>query len=576
MNRRLILSLLCVSLIGTQLWGAETPNSAVSGSPDTNAPANANSDDLKQLRERIAQQEEQIKRLQKAVNEQRALLERSLQNSSATQASGTKSTPDGTPVVTSSANSTSAPVQLVPAVNVAHPKIAAASRAGQHPETTPSPLSISIGNTTFTPLGFVDFTLYGRSTNLGSGIGTNFGSIPYNNSATGHVSETNFSTQNSRVGFRVDSTVFGAKVLGYFEADFLGTPPANVFVSSNSDAFRMRNVFVDVQKNGFEILGGQDWSLFTPNRKGLSPLPSDIFYTQDMDTNYQAGLVWARQSQFRVIAHPTEDIAFGVSLENPQLYVGGSSGGSTITPPSAFSSLISSSSGPATSSEVNNGNTTVSAANLHPDIIFKAAYDGHVGDKLMHIEGGALIRTFKFAAGVGTPVKYNTYSATAAAGEINGNFEIAKNFHLIANTFFGSGNGRYVFGQAPDFIIHADGSISPIHTYSTVDGVEVNVAKNTLLYGYYGAIYIKRDVAIDTNGKFIGYGYPGAPNSQNRSIQEPTIGIIQTFWKNPNYGALSLITQYSYLTRDPWYLAVGAPRNAKTNMYWVDLRYTLP
>jgi hypothetical protein len=331
----------------------------------------------------------------------------------------------------------------------------------------------------------------------------------------------------------------------------------------------MRNVFVDVQKNGLEILGGQDWSMFTPNRKGLSPLPSDIFYTQDMDTNYQAGLVWSRQSQFRVIAHPTEDVAFGVSLENPEQYVGGSGTGATITFPAAFSST-------AIVNQFNNGTSNYTAANLHPDIIFKAAYDAHVGAKLMHVEAGALIMSFKFAAGLGAPVKYNSYTATAAAGEVNGNFEVVKNFHLIANTFFGSGNGRYVFGQAPDLIIRADGSISPIHTYSTVDGFEVTVAKNTLLYGYYGAIYIKRDVARDTNGAFIGYGYPGSLNSQNRSIQEPTFGVIQTFWKHPNYGALSLITQYSYLTRDPWYVAIGSPKNARTNMYWVDLRYTLP
>ena len=88
----------------------------------------------------------------------------------------------------------------------------------------------------------------------------------------------------------------------------------------------MRNIFVDVQKGKWEILGGQDWSMFTPNRKGLSPIPADIFYTQNMDTNYQAGLVWTRQAQFRLIAHPNKDFAFGLSLENPQQYIGGSGG----------------------------------------------------------------------------------------------------------------------------------------------------------------------------------------------------------------------------------------------------------
>ncbi len=265
-----------------------------------------------------------------------------------------------------------------------------AGSRGQHTsEHQPSSLSINIGDTTFTPLGFVDATFFGRSTNVGSGIGTNFGGIPYNTSNAGHLSEMNFSAQNSRIGFRVDSNVLGAKVLGYFEADFLGNQPATVFVTSNSDTFRMRNVFVDVQKNGFEVLGGQDWSLMTPNRKGLSPLPSDIFYSQDMDTNYQAGLVWSRQTQFRFIAHPNENLAFGVSLENPEQYLGGANGAGTTTVPAAYSS--------AALAQFNNGTgINYAAPNLTPDIVFKGAYDGHIGDKLMHIEAGGLIRNFKY------------------------------------------------------------------------------------------------------------------------------------------------------------------------------------
>src|SRR5581483_8035233 len=239
------LSLVCLPLMALQLWGAETP-APVSGPPT--------SEDLQQLRERIAKQEEEIKRLQESVEQQRVLLDKTVQNSSVA--------PNGASTV-NVANASRAPVQIVPAVNVAHPRWGGAA---QHQDAAPhSPLSIGIGDTTFTPLGFVDATFYGRSSNVGSGIGTNFGGIPYNNTATGHLSEANFSTQNSRIGFRVDSNVLGGKVLGYFEADFLGQNGGNVFVTSNSNTFRMRNVFVDWQKNGFEILGGQDWSFATPN-----------------------------------------------------------------------------------------------------------------------------------------------------------------------------------------------------------------------------------------------------------------------------------------------------------------------
>ena len=578
MNKRLVCGVWCAMLLVSPLGMAQDTSPAAAPEASAAAPAAATPEDLKQLRERITEQETQIKRLQQAVDEQQRLLEKSMAAFKANNAAAAGSSPAGTAAPAETANaadSSVAPVKLVPVVGGTAPLVLGGG-GGQHNTTTPpSALSISIGNTTFTPLGFVDATFFGRSTNVGSGIGTNFGAIPYNTSASNHLSETNFSAQNSRIGFRVDSQVLGAKVLGYFEADFLGNQPANVFVTSNADTFRMRNVFVDVQKNWFEFLGGQDWSLMTPNRKGLSPLPSDIFYTQNMDTNYQAGLVWSRQTQFRFIAHPNKDLAFGVSLENGEQYTGGANGSTAAVIPAAFAS--------AAATQFNNGGgTNYTAPNVHPDIVFKGAYDGHVGSKVMHVEAAALIRTFKFAAGLGTPLKYNSYSATAASGEVNANLEVAKNVHLIANTFFGSGNGRYIFAQAPDVIIHANGSIAPLHAYSTVDGVEAKVLKNTLFYAYYGGIYIDRDQVFDSTAKgstlatpvYVGYGFKGS--SQNRAIQEGTLGIVQTLWKSENYGALSLITQYSYLTRNPWSVATGGPTGTHTNMYWVDLRYTLP
>ena len=100
--------------------------------------------------------------------------------------------------------------------------------------------------------------------------------------------------------------------------------------------------------------------------------------------------------------------------------------------------------------------------------------------------------------------------------------------------------------------------------------------KNTQLYGYYGGVLIGRDTVVDTNGKLVGYGYTGSANSQNRILQEITFGWNQTFWRNPKYGALIFMTQYSYLTRSPWYIAPGAFRNANINMWFCNLRYMLP
>jgi hypothetical protein len=563
MYRKRLMIAVCLSSLGMQMWGAEPPATpAPAGTSVGTSVVSASPESLEELRTRIALQQEQIKKLQQSMEEQQQMLTRLLQS---------------TPTTATTAVAGNNPAKLIPALNTAnvvHPDLASAPRSMQTDETKPSPLSINIGNTTFTPLGFIDATFFGRSTNVGSGIGTNFGGIPYNTSATGHIQDSNLSLQNSRIGFRVDSKYLGTKVLGYFEADFLGNNNTNVQVTSNSNTFRMRNVFVDLQKGGFEVLGGQDWSMATPNRVGISPIPSDIFYTQNMDTNYQAGLVWARQAQFRFIAHPSKDVALGVSFENPQQYIGGSGGlnAAAVTLPAstAISGVVG--------TQVSNASNATNSANNHPDIIIKGTYDAHVGEKLFHFEAVGLSRSFKAAYGLGTPVVYSTKGATAESGELNTNLQIFKRFRLIANTFFGAGNGRYVFGLAPDFIIRADGSISPIHTYSTVDGFEANLTKNTLFSAYYGGVYIGRDTALDTTGKTIGYGFTGSGTNDNRTIQEGTLSLVQTLWKAPAYGALSLIGQYSYLSRNPWSVATtGAnPKETHTNMYWINLRYTLP
>ena len=194
------------------------------------------------------------------------------------------------------------------------------------PDDVPSPLQIHIGNATIAPVGFMDFTTVFRSSDGGSSIGTSFGSTPYNTSPLEHLRNTRLSAQNSRIGARIDALVHGTKVLAYWESDFLGTQATNAGVSTHSDSFRMRLYWVDLRKGQWEILGGQSWSMMTPNRKGISPLPGDIFYSQDMDTNYQVGIPWTRAPQFRAVYHPSDVVSLGFALETAEQYGGGSSG----------------------------------------------------------------------------------------------------------------------------------------------------------------------------------------------------------------------------------------------------------
>jgi len=431
---------------------------------------------------------------------------------------------------------------------------------------TSSPLQFHLGDAAFTPVGFMDMTSVTRSTNPGSGIGTNFGSIPYGNVQAGSLSESRLSIQNSRIGMRVDTGFGDVNVIGYWESDFLGQlgnpPNGGIAVTSSSFPLRLRLFWVDVAKGKWELLAGQSWSLATPNRRGVSPLPSEIFYSQDMDVNYQLGLTWSRVPGFRGAYHFSDKAVFAIALENSEPYVGGGNGGSAIVAPTAIAGILG--------TQVNNGTSVISAAALHPDIIAKLALDP---SNRFHFELVGIETTAKISNPASTPA-FQTNTKAGGGFEVNFNAELFKGFRLIDNNFWSDGAGRYIFGQAPDFIIGANGNLSLVHSASTVAGFEAQ-ARKTLFFAYYGGAYIFKDLAYDTTGKLIGYG-PIASDGQNRSIQEITFGTNTTLAKSPKWGALNLILQYSYVFRDPWLATGTAPTQASTNMGFIDLRYTLP
>ncbi len=518
--------------------------------------------ELTALKQQLADQQKQIEQLRLMLEDQKKMLER-------TQAAASPAAPPAPSPETFSLPQAAKLGEVASAAPIVPPDPLSPSNLRPQNDGASdnvSPLYFKIGTARFSPLGFIDVTSVFRTTNTGSGIGTGFGGIPYGSGPNANTTENRFSLQNSRMGLRVDSNVLGGAVTGYLETDFLGNAPGNLLVTSNSNTLRLRLFWFDWRKDKFEFLGGQTWSLLTPNRKGVSPMPSDVFYSLDMDTNYQAGLVWTRAPEFRFVYHANDHVAAAIALENPEQYVGGA-----VTFPSTLPSNVG--------GQFSTGGSNANGPNLTPDVIGKLAFDADAGGKNEHIEIGGIYRNFQ---------SYNALTgkkslAAGGGGEINGNFELAKGFNLIANTFAGSGVGRYIFGLAPDVVIKPNGDISTVNTASAIGGFEWSKKPHdnprnleTMFYGYYGGLYIQNDFYADPKNKYEGYGFPGSANSANRDIQEATIGVIQTFWKNPTYGDLKLITQYSYLTRNPWSIAIGAPSNAATHMVFVDLRYDLP
>ena len=174
------------------------------------------------------------------------------------------------------------------------------------------------------------------------------------------------------------------------------------------------------------------------------------------------------------------------------------------------------------------------------------------------------------------------------------NYELLKKLRFVGYGMYGNGIGRYLIGMGPQAVVFptpaaclpgpvggCDVGISMVHAGDVIMGFESQVHPKTLFGFYYGGAYFQRNIFPDLTvaaKPLIGFGAPGAAGAigMNKAIQEGTIDWTQTFWRNPQYGAILLVTQASYVTRAPWFIAAGAPKNAHLGLGYVSLRYILP
>jgi hypothetical protein len=419
-----------------------------------------------------------------------------------------------------------------------------------------SPLAIHVGDADLLFGGFLDATAIRRDANTGSGLGTSFGTIPFGNTVQGHMNDTQFSSQNSRLTLQATSKVGTADLKGSLEVDFLGNAPNGLNVTTNSNTLRMRVFWAQYRQGPFEFLAGQSWSLMTPNRNGLSPETADVFFSQTVDPNYQAGLTWGRTMQFRLTAHPHDSFTAAVSVENPDQYVG-----SGVKLPAAIPS-----------GEVDTGASVNDIPNVFPDIVGKIAFDPKTGRTHQHIDAAILLRTFKTY----NPASDATFKQTATGGEVNVALEPFTPVRIVAIGFFSSGGGRYIANtNLPDFILNADASMTLVKTRSYVIGTEIQANSKLALYGYYSSAHADRAVTADADGTPIGFGVPGSTTA-NEQIVEATAGITHTFFRDPKIGGMQFMAQYSHVRRTPFSVPDGTPPDASVNMLYFNVRYFLP
>ncbi len=204
-----------------------------------------------------------------------------------------------------------------------------------------------------------------------------------------------------------------------------------------------------------------------------------------------------------------------------------------------------------------------------------------MGGKLFHVDAGGIARSFKVYNNLVSPAATNTI--TGGGGGVNFNFEVLKGFHLIANSFYGDGVGRYIGGLGPDVIVKADGTLSAVHAGSGVAGFEWQATPNFLVDGYYSGAYFWRNYALTTKA----LGTPcelciasvlDFPARRIRTIGTTRKPPLDSY---PRSGRVRTTESCKSSRSFPtWFgrrgMSPGSPKNAHAFISYVNLRYILP
>jgi len=382
-----------------------------------------------------------------------------------------------------------------------------------------SPMTIRYKGVSLTPGGFIAAETVTRQRANASSINTPFNSIPYPGNALAHINESDFTGRQSRVSLLAESKVGFAKLTGYWEADFLGTGVTSNNRQSNSYVLRSRVLFAQAAlDSGWIFTGGQQWSLVTETRKGITNRTEVLPMT--IDPQYQVGFAWARQYGFRVVKDFGGKYALGVSVEAPQATIGGR----------GFSNVSTTNQGSATVTTVGNAfvdgpgsgggllnfvDTTGYSFSKSPDIIVKAVAD----PKWAHLEFYGIYSMFRNrvypCAVVGTnstdtnpPATPTTvacpidgsltssavgaYNDSRSGGGFGGNLRFpigGKKAEFGVQGGYGEGIGRYASAQIADLTLRPNGTQAEIRTAHALGEVVLHPNAKWDIYADFGGEY---------------------------------------------------------------------------------------
>ncbi len=457
-----------------------------------------------------------------------------------------------------------------------------------------NPDAVHYKGITLSPAGsFVAAETVNRTTAAASGINTAFTGIPLDNSEAAQLSEFYGTGRQSRIALTGQGKLGNTTLTGHWEADWLTAGVDSNNNQSNSYTLRQRVLYADAKMaNGWDISAGTGWDLAAETTKGLERgsevLPATI------DAQYEAGFVWTRQFSFRFTKNIGQHVFAGVSIENAETLNPGGSG--------LPSNVLIGSAGAGGGHYNPNANYSF---NYAPDLVAKIAVEPGWG----HWELFGIQRTFRDRIYPTTGAAYND---KVIGGGVGGGFRApiapAKKATIYVKGLYGEGVGRYGSSTISDITLRPDGSISPLHGFSALGGIQLDPTRRLSMYFDYGGDYIGRDLAY-VGTKEIGYGAynadmsgcliepastaanpssdpttPGnstnACKGNNKDVQEFTAGYWFDFYRGPK-GRVRQGIQYSLMRRDLWSgaggtLNPGGGAHGDDNMVFTSFRYYLP
>ena len=395
--------------------------------------------------------------------------------------------------------------------------------AGQAAMNSDEPPAIRFKGISLTPGGFLAAETVSRTRADASDINTSLNGIPYPGNSLSKQSENSFTGRQSQINLLAQSKIGGTQLIGYYEADWLGTGVTSNNRQSNSYVLRQRQLYAQAKlDSGWSFSGGQMWTLATEDRKGIDNRQEVRPMT--IDPQYTVGFDWARQYGFRVVKSFGDKFAVGVSIEGPQATLGGR----------GFSAVTTTTVGTASVATVTNTfidapgagggllnfiDTSGYTLNKAPDVVIKAALDPGWG----HYEVFGIISTFRnrvYPCGVvGTnandtappattttvpcpidgslaPSSLGAFNDSRTGGGIGASARVplfAKHVDIGLKVVGGDGIGRYGSAQLADLTFRPDGTASLIHSGHGLGSFEWHVNPKFDIYAYFGGEYAWRD-----------------------------------------------------------------------------------